>query len=34
MQTFTYSNKDNKFELIEHQIKIKNLILNKIIEEI
>ena len=34
MQTFTYSNKDNKFELVEHQNKIENLILNKIIEEI
>ena len=34
LQTFTYANKDNKFELVEYQNKIENEILNKIIEEI
>lgn len=34
LQSFTYANKDNKFELVEYQNKIENEILNKIIEEI
>ncbi len=34
LQTVTYANKNNKFELVEYQNKVQNEILNKIIEEI
>ena len=31
---FSYSNKDNKFELVQYQNEIKNNLINKIIEDI
>ena len=34
VQNFTYSNRDNKFDLVEYQNEVKSNISNKIIEEI
>ena len=34
IQDFTYSNRENKFELVEYQSEIENNIINKMIEEI
>ena len=34
LEEFSYNNKDNKFELIQYQSEVKDILVNKIIEEL